>query len=439
MGSHENLSVDIRPLIKKVTGITGLKLFAGALAFYFQYLIGNHLGAKETGIYFQVLMIVSIGALVSRLGMDNVVLRHISSAMSLKDYARVNVYIFLSLSIAIIVSCLMAICLYFLNRSSFGFINFFVLNYPEIAILLSLFLFVMTLSQLLAPILLGLGMTRSSVFIEQGMPMLVAVFSIQFLDALTIYTVLLIVVTSWAFSGVFALFMVYKEIKTLYLSNVFSDAREYFIPLIRSSMNQFGIILISRTSAWLAVGFLSIYCSSYIVGQFSIAFRLASVASFILGAVNVVTSPKFASLYEAGQVKKIEYLARKSSLVVGIAAIGVLIITICFSDKIMGYMGKDFASSGDLLIIIMVGQVFNSICGPVGSLLLMSGYEKDMRNMMFFSFVLSILLHLVLIQLYEGVGAAVATSIYVIVWNTALVYIAKIKMGVNLIPGLFSK
>jgi O-antigen/teichoic acid export membrane protein len=97
----------------------------------------------------------------------------------------------------------------------------------------------------------------------------------------------------------------------------------------------------------------------------------------------------------------------------------------------MGLFGEEYVQAAHLLQILVVGQFINVITGSVGYLLNMSGHEKDMRNVVFFSGPLALGLGLFLTPIYGATGAAVATAIALASQNLIAVYMVKKRLGFN--------
>jgi len=93
--------------------------------------------------------------------------------------------------------------------------------------------------------------------------------------------------------------------------------------------------------------------------------------------------------------------------------------------------GEEYVQAAHLLQILIIGQFINVITGSVGYLLNMTGHEKDMRNVVFFSGPLALILGFVLTPLYGATGAAVATAIALASQNLLAVFMVKKRLGFN--------
>ena len=78
-----------------------------------------------------------------------------------------------------------------------------------------------------------------------------------------------------------------------------------------------------------------------------------------------------------------------------------------------------------------MGQAINAITGPVGLLLSMTGRQKSSTTVYVSTSILHVLLNLIMIHFWGMVGAAVATSISIIVCSCSLAWLVKRDMGIN--------
>lgn len=106
----------------------------------------------------------------------------------------------------------------------------------------------------------------------------------------------------------------------------------------------------------------------------------AVLASFVLIAVNLVVAPRFTALHRQGDMAGLESLAIMSVKFIGVLALPVIGVMFIFPSWLMGLFDEGFAGGSQLLQILAVGQFINAITGSVGYLLMISGRERDMRN-----------------------------------------------------------
>ena len=84
-----------------------------------------------------------------------------------------------------------------------------------------------------------------------------------------------------------------------------------------------------------------------------------------------------------------------------------------------------------LVEFTVIGQLFNAFFGSVGFLLAMTGNEKQSFKGQIFAVPTSLVLCFTLIPAMGAIGAAIAVSSSIVVWNTILGYLVYKKVGIR--------
>jgi O-antigen/teichoic acid export membrane protein len=176
-----------------------------------------------------------------------------------------------------------------------------------------------------------------------------------------------------------------------------------------------------------------IYVSSDQVAQLAVARNTTVLIVFILMAVNNVSAPRFAAMYRQGQMVKLKNYARNSTLLMTLVALPITLIIWFFPTEIMSLFGKDFTNGDAIwyLRILSIGQFINVITGSVSSLLIMSGHEKDLKNLRIINGILAIVLAVILTAMYGAIGSAMSSAIATAVFNLMAVGQVKKRLGFN--------
>jgi O-antigen/teichoic acid export membrane protein len=153
------------------------------------------------------------------------------------------------------------------------------------------------------------------------------------------------------------------------------------------------------------------------VGVYRIAFKIATLITFIQFAVNSIAAPNIASLYANNNMEGLRKYTRQIGVVNALFAIPIFILIIAFPETLLNLFGAEYSSGKLLLPVLALGQLINALCGPVMYILNMTGKEQESQRIMLWMSVINIVLNLVLIPAYGIIGAAIATSISMIAWN----------------------
>jgi O-antigen/teichoic acid export membrane protein len=172
------------------------------------------------------------------------------------------------------------------------------------------------------------------------------------------------------------------------------------------------------------------------VGIFGAATRLALLVSFLLITLNNVIAPKFAELHAKDDLQALAQLARRSAAMLTLLVSPLFLLLFIYSEETMALFGSEFSAGDTILAILLGGQLINVVTGSVNFLLMMSGNEKTMRNIIIASAILQLVLVFTLVPLIGGVGAAIASATAVAAKNLVTVYAVYRKLGIVTIPGV---
>jgi|SaaInlLV_10m_DNA_2_1039722.scaffolds.fasta_scaffold00838_12 O-antigen/teichoic acid export membrane protein len=182
---------------------------------------------------------------------------------------------------------------------------------------------------------------------------------------------------------------------------------------------------------------IGMYMSEKDVGLYAIAMKLALLTSFVLNAVNSVVSPKFSQYYHANDMETLKKTAKDSSKLIFYTTFPILIFLIIFGKYILGIFGEEFEKAYLVLVILIIGQMVNSFSGSVGYFLNMTGNQAIYQKVILVGLFINIILNVLLIPLYGLIGAAIATSISLALWN--LLALLSMKQKFNFTTVSFGK
>jgi O-antigen/teichoic acid export membrane protein len=399
----------------------GIRILGAGMAFIFNLVVAQQLGAEQSGIFFLAFSLVMFLSAFTRLGFDNTVLRFTSE--NIKQGAAVKGILNFALQKVLPLACLLALLLYSFAESlaTHGF------NKPYLS----------DVFKEISPAIIGLSVVLIVAMSLQARHKLLASIPCQniahlflcsgfilFLSLDTAQDVALYLSLSLGGSSAFFYWYSFRGLDN-------HGSRPSNTQLWQSARPNWVITLMSQTLQWFAPIMIGIWLLAEDVAYFSVAQRIAMLTSFILMAINLVVAPKFAAFKAAGDIDNIRKTALFSVRLLLISAFPIISFMLIFPSFLMGLFGNDFKQGTLLLQILVLGQAVNVITGSVGYLLMMSGNERDMRFVTIFSGVTVILLTCILTPLYGSVGAAVATAFSLAMQNLMAVYFVKKRLGFN--------
>lgn len=399
----------------------GIRILGAGMAFIFNLIIARQLGAEQSGYFFLAFSLVMFLSAFTRLGFENTVLRFTSEHA--KQGAAVKAILKFALQKVMPLACLIALLLYLFAEPLAA--NVF--NKPLLA----------GVFKMIAPAIIGLSVVLIIAMSLQARHKLLTAIPCQniahlflcsgFILFLTLDTAQDIALYLSLSLGITSLFFYWYSLRGL--DN--KGTRPNNSQLWQSARPNWVITLMTQTLQWFAPIMIGIWLLAEDVAYFSVAQRIAMLTSFILMAINLVVSPKFAAFKAADDMVNIRKTALFSVRLLLISAFPIISFMLVFPSFLMGLFGDDFKQGALLLQILVLGQAVNVITGSVGYLLTMSGHERDMRFVTILSGITVVILTCTLTPLYGAIGAAVATAFSLAMQNLMAVYFVKKRLGFN--------
>jgi O-antigen/teichoic acid export membrane protein len=111
-------------------------------------------------------------------------------------------------------------------------------------------------------------------------------------------------------------------------------------------------------------------------GLFFVASRLSALSYVPLGVIDQVVMPPAARLYKEDDHSGLFDLARVSTSLGCVAGIAISLGIAIFHKPLLGLFNPEYASQGDILLILLAGQTVNTFFGPNAALMKMTGLER---------------------------------------------------------------
>lgn len=408
-----------------------LRALGAGLAFALNVVIGRLLGAEGAGLYFLALSVVTIGAVITKLGLDNALLRFIASGASSGDWNRVLGVFRMGMRLAAGASLAAAGGVFalapWLAEHVFGELALV----PTLRIM-SVGILTFATMTLLAESLKGLKRIRNSMLVSGVLyPGIALVMIYPLVSSFGPPGAAIAYVLSTGTAAMIGWTMWRRNVADVASPSPWFDRVVLWQscrPLWTMSIINQGIL------PWTPFFLLGIWGTADEVGIFGAATRVAMLVTFFLTAMNTVIAPKFAQLYELGEIETLGRLARRFSLLITLAASPLFVLLIFAGDRLMGLFGPDFVKGGAALAILALGQAVNTVTGSVGYLLMMTGHERDIRNASILAVLLMAVAALLLIPGHGILGAATSSAISIASINIYSTIIIKARLKFSVLP-----
>ena len=404
------------------------------VTFLMYILLARLLGITDYGNYVYVLTWTNILVLISKFGLDVLLLRYVAAYEGKQAWNYLRGILVWSLKTALFLSITINSMLLF---SVWGLISYLRIELINLFFLSTGLILLFTLSDLILSILRGLQHTILSQTIGLILRPVLLGLSVLVLYAIKLplsgFLVMLVHICTTLLIFILLIFLVVHYLPSAIwsissLTNKAEWRTTAFLLLFLS-----GAQLIMNQTDTVMLGLMR---STEEAGIYASAARIAEGTAFGLSAFNAFAAPLIAKLYALE--KKLE-LQRLLTM----AAWGILVVTIIagaflisMGKLILSLFGQEFIAGYFSLVILLLGQVVNSLAGSVGLLMNMTGNQVIIAKVIIISTLLNIGLNFLLIPYFGMLGAAIATSITVIFVNLALLWFVQQKIGLN--PTIFS-
>lgn len=369
--------------------------------------------------------VCSMGAMVARLGLDNVLVKCVAAASVSGDSARSHSVIAKALQIAIIAAIAATIIL---GISAVTIAGVFLAD-PRLegSLLVSVLgIFPLAVGWLLAEAHRGTGrigtyQTLQSIVIPAcalTAILLIPPFILNEYTPLVAYMVAIWVMALIAILSAWARRLVVVSARNSVPA----------LTLLSSSLPMLAIAGSAMLTEWVPSLILGTIDTEEL-GRFGMALRVAGLLGFLLMAATSVAAPKLAASFAANDKRQLEDVARYTTRLVLVVGFPAYLILFGFADEIMNIFGSDFRTTGNLLRILATGQFLSLTAGCVGYLLLMTGNERSMLGVAGMGTLVIFVTSLLLIPPLGATGAAYATAATVAIRNLLAAMVVKRRLG----------
>jgi O-antigen/teichoic acid export membrane protein len=171
-------------------------------------------------------------------------------------------------------------------------------------------------------------------------------------------------------------------------------------------------------------------------GAYFAAQKTAMLLSLVLIAAGLVSAPTMAALYHSGKRDELQRLCRNLAGVIAVITAAGLVVLIFIGKSLLALFDPLFVSAYPVLLIVSVGTMIDAIAGPTAYLMQMTSYERPYLRIMTVCYVLVLFAQFLLVPLYGSIGAAIASTGGVIVWNLWAIILLRREAGLD--PSLLS-
>jgi O-antigen/teichoic acid export membrane protein len=166
-------------------------------------------------------------------------------------------------------------------------------------------------------------------------------------------------------------------------------------------------------------------------GEYFAAVRTTNLLGLMHVAATLVCAPMISSQIYGNKIDELQANLRSVCMLVGSCTLAILVALIVAGPILLGLFDAAFRDGYPILLVLSVGFAFNALCGPVGYLLMLTGYERHYLRILLVSYGISFAVQLILIPMIGSIGAAIGSTIALVMVGLWSRHVAIQKVGVD--------
>lgn len=401
---------DSTELLSKSLSFLVIRVFGTLISFIFSYYVSKKFGADIFGLIslgFTFFLVISV---IGRLGLDINIVKHFS--ININDDTGLYMS---SLLKSFVFTALLAFIAY--SQGDFLVNSVFEVPKPELLPYLNWILLAVpfwSINLLNANFLRSKKKSSWYAFFNTSSRFL---FALLILLVFSFYSSNPLIIVQAHFFGLILISLLSSILVVLNFNGFQYKAKINTWKFVKDSlpiMYSSSIIVILN---WLGTFILGIYSTNEVVGIFSICIKIAFLLNFVSQALNSILAPKIANIFAGGNLSECQKLVSFSVKINFLFSFFIGVIIVIFNKPILGIFGEEFKTGSIIFIILCLGQLISAFSGSVGVILQMTGRQVIYQYLMIIALFISLFFMFLLVPIYGGEGAAIASLISMLSWN----------------------
>jgi O-antigen/teichoic acid export membrane protein len=398
--------------IAKGTGIVFIGTIIGLLlGFVGRVILIRFTTQSEYGIYCLALVVISIFATISTLGLSEGSTRYIAYHRGKNEEGKIRGVISSSIKIAIIASILLAAISFFIS----DFISASIFHTPELSTPLKIFSIAIPFTVLInvfVAIFRGFDRVDAKVYFQDILrPVLfllfliaVVLFGLSFLSVIYAYLASIAVTCM-----VFVIYMLKKS--HLSIRSGGSATNPMTKELLFFSVPLLAVNMLLMVMSWTDTLMLGYFKTPDVVGVYNAALPLAHLLTIVINSLGFLFIPVISLLYSKNQMEELGRSYAISTKWCFMGTLPLFFIFFLFPGVVLNLLfGFRYIGAAIVLQVLAFGFIFNSYFGLNYHTLITTGKSNFLMQCFLISAVINIALNIILIPTLGAVGAAIASA-----------------------------
>ncbi len=424
--SSDNSGAPRRELIATAArgGILGLAgmLCGRFMVLILQVVVSRLYGPRYLGLFITGMLLLQLSAILAGLGLHKGGMRYLAIACERKDVGSIRNVLFSASMFPLLASLFIAAGMYILSP----FLSRVAFNDLDMVEIVRWFAFAtpfFTMLRVASELSRAFKTVRYSVLIEDvGFPLLqVALFIFLHWLHPCFMVVIYSFIISAAVCSIAMRFQLQRQVVRFLerfhlgslktgrlMSRDWKEILLYSLPIM-----PMGLLLIANH--FMDILMLNILLPTRSVGVYAAASKWTLFFVMLIQPVMAIFGPLIASQYGVNRRRHVQVLYKTASRWLFLLSLPLFVFIFDGSLPLMSIFGPDFMDAGPkIVMILIIGCLFNSVRGVAGLLLSMVGLQRIELALIACTLMFNLTLNVLLIPLYGGIGAAWATTISVI-------------------------
>ena len=189
--------------------------------------------------------------------------------------------------------------------------------------------------------------------------------------------------------------------------------------------------IISFFSSQILLFIISIKLPMHHVGGYNILLSLTALTTFLLINLNKIFAPAISKLYSENKIIELDSLYKKTTFLINLFTIPLVIILTIFSDEILSLYAHDMLQYKNYLFFMLAGGLLSLVSGSSGTLMIMAGLEKENLQIQFFRGVLLTIFSLLLIPIFGMKSVVILYVLFMLFVNASQLFLINKKLKIS--------
>jgi O-antigen/teichoic acid export membrane protein len=187
-------------------------------------------------------------------------------------------------------------------------------------------------------------------------------------------------------------------------------------------------ILVTQTD----VIMIGIFRTAEEVGVYRVAVQGAMLATIGVSAMNMIMAPYISKFASSNDSIKMENIAKQSARVSFFIALSATLVFSFFGKQLISLIfGEVYTDAYLPLLFLAIAQTIHAGVGAGGIILNMNGYERSTLIILSAAALINVVLNFIMIPIWGGIGAALATAIAIVFRKIITWYMVYIRLKID--------